>query len=116
MSWSLTYSAKNIDPSKKACYVCGEADYRVPKLFEEHHVFGRNFGKETILLCLNCHAKVTYYQNMLPPSVRKKSAIGLCKHVCCSNNIGAMQILMGEKNIELSLALAKEMKRLGIIE
>lgn len=115
MSKSTAYDATNVDQGKKVCFRCGEDDDRVPKLFEEHHIFGRSFGKETIPLCLNCHAKVTYYQNLLSPSVRKKSTNKLCKLVSCWNSVGAMEILMGERKIELSLALAKEMQRRGII-
>ncbi len=56
---------------KKVCFYCGEDDDRVPKLFEEDHIFGRKISSETITLCLNCHAKKTYYQNKLPLNIRK---------------------------------------------
>lgn len=96
---------------KKVCFYCGEDDDRVPKLLEKDHIFGKNFGKETVYACLNCHAKKTYYQNRLPPSVRKKSANKLEKCVCGLNSIGATLILVGEKLGELSETLAKKMKK-----
>jgi len=102
--------------TKKVCLYCSEDDDRVPKLFEKDHIFGRNTSEETILACLNCHAKKTYYQNRLPPSVRKKSAKKLEKYIYGLNSIGATLILIGEKLVEFSEIVAKEMKRRDMIE
>jgi len=51
---------------------CGEDDPSVLK--EEHHLFGRANASETILLCHNCHDKITHVQNKLPPKARSKGA------------------------------------------
>lgn len=101
---------------KKTCFYCGEDDYRVPKLFEEDHIFGKNLGKEIVLSCLNCHSKKTYYQNKLPPSVRKRSADKLVKYVYGLCSIGATLILIGERLVKFSEIVIREMKERGMIE
>ncbi len=53
----------------RVCAVCGEDDPRVLK--EEHHIFGRMNSTETIVLCRNCHDKITSKQNELAPLDRK---------------------------------------------
>lgn len=54
------------------CTQCGEDDPTVLK--ELHHIFGRANSPETMLLCHNCHDKITYAQNKLPPKARSKNA------------------------------------------
>jgi hypothetical protein len=42
---------------KAACLLCGESD---STLLEEHHVAGRNHDADfTVILCRNCHARLT---------------------------------------------------------
>jgi 5-methylcytosine-specific restriction endonuclease McrA len=55
----------------KKCQLCGESDSR---LLEMHHIFGRNISSEIMLLCKNCHYKVTYEQNEITPKKRSKDA------------------------------------------
>ncbi len=38
------------------CGACGEADYRV---LEKHHVAGRKHDSDTVVICRNCHRKVS---------------------------------------------------------
>lgn len=38
------------------CATCGEADWRC---MEAHHIAGRLFDDETVILCWNCHRKVS---------------------------------------------------------
>jgi len=59
------------------CAICGEDDPRVLK--EHHHPFGKGSTKEKILLCHNCHDKITKIQNKLPPFARKKTAPKILK-------------------------------------
>src|SRR5579883_1053840 len=46
------------------CGLCGETDARC--LMEAHHVFGRANADDTVLLCRNCHDKVSDRQQDLP--------------------------------------------------
>jgi len=54
------------------CAVCGEDDHRVLKQF--HHQYSKATSPETIILCHNCHDKITHDQNLLPPRARSKQA------------------------------------------
>ncbi|ROT93299.1 hypothetical protein EB810_14465 [Altererythrobacter sp. FM1] len=38
------------------CGTCGEFDYRV---LERHHVAGRKHDPDTVIICRNCHRKVS---------------------------------------------------------
>ena len=38
------------------CGTCGESDYRV---LERHHVAGRKHDPDTVVICRNCHRKVS---------------------------------------------------------
>lgn len=53
------------------CSICGESDPRVLRKKEDHHTFAKCNGEEKGPICLNCHAKVTYDQNLLSPDKRK---------------------------------------------
>lgn len=55
----------------KKCELCGETDSRV---IEKHHIFGRNNSPEIMLLCKNCHYKITHGQNKITPKRRSKNA------------------------------------------
>lgn len=55
----------------KKCELCGENDSRV---IEKHHIFGRNNSPEIMLLCKNCHYKITHGQNKITPKRRSKNA------------------------------------------
>jgi len=100
---------------KRVCFYCGEDDERVPKLFQEDHIFGKNVSKEWVWSCLNCHAKKTYYQNKFHPSIRKKSASELSKLLYSLVSGIASRKLIDEKIIEISLLLAEKLKG-GMIE
>lgn len=52
--------------------MCGEDDPRVT--MEAHHVFGRANSEETLIICQNCHRKLTYDQNKLAPKKRNRKA------------------------------------------
>lgn len=59
-----------MDQDKK-CKFCPEDDSRV---IERHHIFGRNISHEIMLLCKNCHYKITHEQNKITPIKRSKDA------------------------------------------
>ncbi|MBP1908252.1 hypothetical protein [Methanolobus bombayensis] len=52
------------------CEICGETNPYALKIYENHHISTRGFSDETRVLCLNCHAAVTHFQNELPPKFR----------------------------------------------
>jgi len=91
------------------CFICGESDPKVP-LIEADHIFGRKYSDLTILLCLNCHAKKTFYQNKLPMNVRKS-----CKNesigIFALASIGALLVIIGKELVKIALELSNE-KRL----
>ena len=78
------------------CVLCGESDKLV---LEKHHWIGRSNAKEikfinikeTVLLCLNCHRKITNTVNRLPPKVRKEN-----KEAYINSTMGAMLELYGK--------------------
>ncbi len=48
------------------CVVCGE-DH--PACLEKHHIAGQAFSDEIVVICCNCHRKVTLNQNQHPVRV-----------------------------------------------
>ena len=48
------------------CVLCGEADWRC---LEFHHISGRAYGEEGVLMCRNCHRKVSDPQKDHPPAL-----------------------------------------------
>lgn len=59
------------------CCVCGEVNpFALTtdkiKLFEGHHQWGKAYSKETVIICLNCHAVTKHFQNAVHPDWRKK--------------------------------------------
>lgn len=60
------------------CGTCGECDYRV---LERHHVAGRKHDPDTVVICRNCHRKVSDDQQdhlaCEPGSDQMLHAIGL---------------------------------------
>jgi hypothetical protein len=93
---------------KGVCCICGESDSRVLK--EHHHIFGRAIGKETILLCRNCHEKITHEQNSTAPKERSKKSND-SKIPYSLKTQGALLELVGKKLKEFSSELKKCQKR-----
>jgi hypothetical protein len=91
-----------------SCAICGEDDQRVLK--EYHHVFGKNFSEEKILLCHNCHDKITYEQNKLPPKVRKAKS-GIFLTVFVLRSVGALLEVIGKNLIKISDSLLEEWEK-----
>lgn len=60
------------------CGTCGEPDYRT---LERHHVAGRKHDPDTVVICRNCHRKVSDdqkdYADPAPGSDQLLHAIGL---------------------------------------
>lgn len=89
-----------------SCSLCPENDSRVLK--EEHHTFTRNYNaKEIILLCHNCHDKITYEQNKLSPKIRKATK-GIPQIVFVLRSIGALLEVAGRNLIRISDSLMEE--------
>ena len=42
-----------------ACVICGERDDRALEL---HHIAGRAYGDDLVIVCRNCHSKLSYDQ------------------------------------------------------
>src|SRR5437868_3572563 len=50
------------------CLFCDEAD---PACLELHHVSGKAFGDDCIVVCRNCHRKLSDKQREHPPTISK---------------------------------------------
>jgi len=77
------------------CAICGEDDPRI--LMEAHHVFGKSNSPETIIICHNCHDKITHDQNMFPPKARSKKAPMVDKIRFEDVSTGSLLELIGKK-------------------
>jgi hypothetical protein len=90
----VTFMHIEVLPAK--CTVCGESDPRVVR--EYHHVYGCTNGPEdTILLCYNCHKKLTEDQNALPPKARKRGAGRKGKLAMEFVSVGSLVELLGQR-------------------
>jgi len=74
------------------CAICAEDDPRV--LREHHHLFGKASSPETLLICFNCHAKITQTLNQLSPKVR--SAKNTDKRAYIDVTVGVALELFGK--------------------
>ena len=89
----------------RTCAICLEDDPRVLK--EEHHIFGKENSLEKIVLCRNCHDKITNIQNEVAPSDRKAGATPIRKMAYKLRSAGALNIRMGEELIKTSEEVLK---------
>jgi hypothetical protein len=80
------------------CVVCGEGD---PVVLEEHHTFARANSEKVVLLCKNCHSKITNEQNKVSPKSRSKDASYLEKMAYQLISIGALLKEVGNQLIKL---------------
>ena len=55
---------EKLGTNQPRCGTCGETDWRC---MEAHHIAGRHFDDETVILCWNCHRKVSDDQKDHPP-------------------------------------------------
>ena len=66
-----------LESEQPVCFYCGYAEIvalrRIPrKLFEDHHLFGRNHDPSlTVIVCLNCH--VVQHEKLLDVGVDLRS-------------------------------------------
>ncbi len=51
------------------CVHCGESDHRC---LEAHHIAGRAYDEQTVVMCRNCHRKLSDSQKDHPPKVSEK--------------------------------------------
>ena len=82
-------------PIGARCAKCGEDDFRVVK--EYNHIFGRANSDIVTLECLNCHAKLTYDQNQIPPKARKHTASKRNRDNFVLISIGSQLEIMGKQ-------------------
>ena len=54
---------ERLGTTKPQCVRCGEND---PRCFEQHHVAGRRYSDAAILVCSNCHGKLSDAQKDHP--------------------------------------------------
>lgn len=83
-----------------SCAICGENHPKVLK--EYHHVFGKSNSSETVLLCHNCHDKITSEQNKFPVSARKKEAPKVLKIAFGIRTVGSLMEVSGKQLIRFS--------------
>lgn len=91
-----------IDMPDKRCFICKE---NYENVLEKHHMFGKKYSDQTILLCLNCHRIVTDNQNSLPTKIRKSRHQNE-KDIVAINSIGSLHFLTGKELIKISKRLS----------
>lgn len=98
-NFSLSISDKSEIP--QMCFGCGEDDVRILKKFEKHHIFAKVNSDENILLCPNCHGKITSRQNSISPNKRNnKLAFQLLTQGELFKIVGDNQINIAKKLFE----------------
>ena len=91
----------------KVCFICGESDPAVMKRAEAHHIHGRSNSPVVVTLCLNCHQKITYHQNDMPPKSRSLKSGEIEKALFQLTSQGALLKVLGESTIKLAERLRK---------
>jgi len=89
----------SLPTQNKECENCGETN---PILIEKHHIFGKNFDPEIMMLCKNCHYKITHEQNKLGPEKRSKKASKSDLEKLALLSLGTLFKVFGETMIEIS--------------
>lgn len=64
---------------------------------EKHHIFGKSNSPETLIVCHNCHDKITHDQNLLPPKTRSSKASKADKQAFEDVAIGSVLELFGRR-------------------
>jgi hypothetical protein len=54
---------QRLGTDKPFCFCCGEND---PECLELHHIAGKAFGSDLVIVCRNCHRKLTNAQKDQP--------------------------------------------------
>ena len=57
---------ERLGTSHPVCVACGEDD---PRCLEAHHIAGRAFDDQTVLVCRNCHRKLSDAQKDHPGKI-----------------------------------------------
>ena len=57
---------ERLGTSHPVCVTCGEDD---PRCLEAHHIAGRAFDDQTVLVCRNCHRKLSDAQKGHPRKI-----------------------------------------------
>lgn len=94
------------------CVTCGETD---PRCLEKHHLAGRRYHPDTVIVCRNCHRKASDDQlDHAPhgpePPERKLSVIGLFLLGLC-----ALLTLIVQRLREFGRWLINESPQAGVV-
>jgi len=57
-------SFEKLGSNEPRCGMCGEGSF---ECLEKHHVAGRKHDDTLVMLCRNCHRKISVRQDYLPP-------------------------------------------------
>jgi len=85
--------------TRKMCFNCGEDNPLIMRKSEKHHILGKANSDETILLCPNCHSKITADQNKLKPEKRSSGASNQNRFRFRLVSRGSLLKLIGEQLI-----------------
>jgi hypothetical protein len=66
---------ERLGTTEPCCVTCPEND---PRCLERHHIAGKSFGKEEVILCRNDHRKVEDLKKDHPPVQSKKASPSEC--------------------------------------
>jgi hypothetical protein len=94
------------------CVICGERD---PRCLERHHIVGHRYHTDTVIVCGNCHAKLSDDQLDYTPRGRKPpkdklGVIGLFLLGLC-----ALLLLIVQRMREFGDWLINEAARAGAV-
>lgn len=76
---------RRLSTHEPRCVICGETDSRC---LEKHHLAGEKYGDDLVIVCRNCHRKLSDEQLDHAPGVqpnpeRKEAVIGHFLHGLC---------------------------------
>lgn len=92
-------TCERLGTPEPACAVCGE---NRPVILEKHHIAGRAYDPETMILCKNHHGLMTDFQKDFPPGVNDPP--------CQLERIGRMLLNLAE----LFAILIEKLKEFGL--
>jgi len=86
------------------CALCPENNPVVLNEFEAHHIFGKAYSSDTVMLCKNCHTKITFEQNLLAPKYRSGKTSKLITLFAIYSCFSLLK-LIGENGIKMTKQL-----------
>lgn len=100
------------------CQICGEKDITMlvkakSSLMEKHHIAGHHEGEE-IIVCRNCHARLTNDQLDLPEGIFEDNRTPEMKAVAFFLGIGSILALLSFYCMKHAMVLYDFFKNLGM--